>query len=104
MSREHAAIKWLIGIIAFVVWVAVGRGLIFGGDATYSSVGQQWAFGIWTIAVIVGAVNVAWDQAPKSVLKTLYYPDILCSYRLSDKNENPMRKILKLTLLRFKKA
>lgn len=46
MSREHAAIKWLIGIIAFVVWVAVGRGLIFGGDATYSSVGQQWAFGI----------------------------------------------------------
>ena len=58
MSREHAAIKGLIGIIAFVVWVAVGRGLIFGGDATYSSVGQQWAFGIWTIAVIVGAVKI----------------------------------------------
>lgn len=58
MSREHAAIKWLIGIIAFVVWVAVGRGLIFGGDATYSSVGQQWAMVFWTAAVIFGAVTI----------------------------------------------
>ena len=58
MSREHAAIKWLIGIIAFVVWVAVGRGLIFGGDATDASAGQQWAMVLWTAAVIFGAVKI----------------------------------------------
>ena len=61
MTREHTAIKWLIGIIAFVVWVAVGRGLILGGeDVTYASIGQQWALGLWTIAVIVGAVKIYW--------------------------------------------
>jgi hypothetical protein len=58
MSREHTAIKWLIGIIAFVVWVAVGRGLIFGGDATDASAGQQWAMVLWTAAVIFGAVKI----------------------------------------------
>ena len=27
MSRERTALKWLIGIISFAIWVAVGRGL-----------------------------------------------------------------------------
>ena len=45
--------------------------------------------------------HAAW--APKSVLKTIHYPYILRSYRLSDKNENPIRNILKLTLLRLKR-
>lgn len=58
MSREHTAIKWLIGIIAFVIWVAVGRGLIFGGDATDASAGQQWAMVLCTAAVIFGAVTI----------------------------------------------
>lgn len=57
-DKERKALKWMIGIVSFVIWVAVGRGLIFGGDATYSSGGQQWVFGIWTIAVIVGAVKI----------------------------------------------
>jgi len=58
MSNEHAAIKWMIGIISFIVCVAVGRGLIFGGDVTYARAGQQWAMGLWTIAVIVCSVKI----------------------------------------------
>ena len=42
MSRERTALKWLIGIISFAIWVAVGRGLIFGGDATEASSCQKW--------------------------------------------------------------
>ena len=48
--------------------------------------------------------RVAWGQAPKSVLKTLRYFNILCSYRLNSKNENSMRNILELALLRLKKV
>ena len=51
-----------------------------------------------------GRPHVAWGQAPKSVLKTLRYFNILRSYRLNSKNENSMRNILKLTLLRLKKV
>ena len=40
------------------VWVAVGRGLIFGGDATDASAGQQWAMLIWTVVVIVAAIKI----------------------------------------------
>ncbi len=57
-ERERTALKWMIGIISFVVWVAVGRGLIFGGDATDASAGQQWAMGLWTVAVIVAAIKL----------------------------------------------
>ena len=32
-DKERKALKWMIGIVSFVIWVAVGRGLIFGGDA-----------------------------------------------------------------------
>ena len=48
--------------------------------------------------------HIAWGQTPKSVLKTLHYFNILRSYRPNSKNENSMRNILKLSLLRFKKA
>ena len=48
--------------------------------------------------------RVTWGQAPKSVLKTLRYFNILRSYRLNSKNENSMRNILKLILLRLKKV
>lgn len=44
-ERERTALKWMIGIISFVVWVAVGRGLSFGGYATDASAVQQWACG-----------------------------------------------------------
>ena len=47
--------------------------------------------------------RVAWGQAPKSMLKTLRYFNIPRSYRLNSKNENSMRNILKLTLLRLKR-
>ena len=47
--------------------------------------------------------HVAWGQAPKSVLKKLRYFNILRSYRLNSKDENSMRNILKLTLLRLKR-
>ena len=46
---------------------------------------------------------VAWGQTLKSVLKTIHYPNIPRSYRLNDKNENSMRNILGLILLRLKK-
>ena len=66
MSKEHTAIKWTIGIIAFIVWVAIGRGVILSDGAGYDAVeqewvmstGQQWAMVLWTIAVIVGAVKI----------------------------------------------
>lgn len=66
MKREHTVIKWMIGIIAFVVYVAVGRGVILSDGAGYNAVeqewemstGQQWAMVLWTIAVIVGAVKI----------------------------------------------
>ena len=57
-DRERKALKWMIGIISFVIWVAVGRGLIFGGDATDASAGQQWAMLIWTVVVIVAAIKI----------------------------------------------
>ena len=57
-ERERRALKWMIGIISFVVWVAVGRGLIFGGDATDASAGQQWAMLIWTVVVIVADIKI----------------------------------------------
>ena len=57
-DRERKALKWMIGIISFVIWVAVGRGLIFGGDATDASAGQQWAMLIWTVVVIVADIKI----------------------------------------------
>ena len=48
--------------------------------------------------------HVAWGQAPKSVPKTLRYFNILRSYRLNSKDENSMRNILGLILLRSKKV
>ena len=45
-----------------------------------------------------------WGQPPKRVPKTPCYSDILCSYRLKHENENSMRNILKLALLRSKKV
>ena len=57
-DKERKALKWMIGIISFIVWVAVGRGLIFGGDATDASAGQQWAMIIWTIIVIISSIKV----------------------------------------------
>ena len=49
-------------------------------------------------------VGIAWGQAPKSVIKTLRYCDIIRSYRLNGINENSMRNILGLILLRSKKV
>ena len=57
-DKERKALKWMIGIISFIVWVAVGRGLIFGGDATDASAGQQWAMILWTIIVIISSIKV----------------------------------------------
>lgn len=57
-DKERKALKWMIGIVSFVIWVAVGRGLIFGGDATDASAGQQWAMIIWTIIVIISSIKV----------------------------------------------
>jgi hypothetical protein len=57
-EKEQTALKWAIGIISFIIWVAVGRGLIFGGDATDASAGQQWAMLIWTVVVIVAAIKI----------------------------------------------
>ena len=57
-DRERKVLKWMIGIISFVIWVAVGRGLIFGGDATDASAGQQWAMLIWTVVVIVADIKI----------------------------------------------
>ena len=48
--------------------------------------------------------RIAWGRAPKSVLKKLRYFNILRSYRLNSKNENSMRNILGLILLRLKKV
>ena len=48
--------------------------------------------------------HAAWGQAPRSVLKTLYYSDIIRSYRLNGRNENSMRNILGLILLRSKEV
>ena len=57
-ERERKVLKWMIGIISFIVWVAVGRGLIFGGDATDASASQQWTMIIWTIIVIISSIKV----------------------------------------------
>jgi hypothetical protein len=57
-DREQKALKWMIGIVSFIIWVAVGRGLIFGGDATDASAGQQWAMLIWTVVVIVADIKI----------------------------------------------
>ena len=57
-DRERKALKWMIGIVSFVIWVAVGRGLIFCGDATDASAGQQWAMLIWTVVVIVADIKI----------------------------------------------
>lgn len=57
-DRERKALKWMIGIVSFVIWVAVGRGLIFGGDATDASAGQQWAMLIWTVVVIAAGIKI----------------------------------------------
>ena len=65
-EKERTALKWIIGIIAFVVWVAVGRGVILSDGAGYDSMeqewvmsaGQQWAMVLWTAAVIFGAVKI----------------------------------------------
>ena len=57
-DRERKALKWMIGIVSFVIWVAVGRGLIFGGDATDASASQQWAMLIWTVVVIVAGIKI----------------------------------------------
>ena len=51
-----------------------------------------------------GRPHVAWGQAPKSVQKIDCYSDIISNYRLNDKNENSMRNILGLILLRSKKV
>ena len=48
--------------------------------------------------------RIAWGRAPKSVLKKLRYFNILRSYRLNSENENSMRNILGLILLRLKKV
>lgn len=57
-DKERKALKWMIGIVSFVIWVAVGRGLIFEGDATDASAGQQWAMLIWTVVVIVADIKI----------------------------------------------
>ena len=57
-EKEQTALKWAISIISFIIWVAVGRGLIFGGDATDASAGQQWAMLIWTVVVIVAGIKI----------------------------------------------
>ena len=41
-EKERTALKWIIGIIAFVVWVAVGRGVILSDGAGYDSMEQEW--------------------------------------------------------------
>ena len=48
--------------------------------------------------------HAAWGQAPRSMLKTLRYPNIPSSYRFNYKNKNSMRNILGLILLRSKKV
>ena len=45
-DRERKALKWMIGIVSFVIWVVVGRGLIFGGDATDASAGTAMGNGL----------------------------------------------------------
>ena len=47
---------------------------------------------------------VAWGQAPKSVLKTLHYFDIFAVIARMVENENSMRNIRGLILLRLKKV
>ena len=65
-EKERTALKWTIGIISFVVWVAVGRGVILSDGAGYDSIeqewvmstGQQWAMVLWTAAMTFGAVKI----------------------------------------------
>ena len=66
MTKEHTVLKWVIGIIAFVVYVAVGRGVILSDGAGYDamehewemSTGQSWAMVLWTITVIVCSIKI----------------------------------------------
>ena len=48
--------------------------------------------------------HVAWGQAPKSVLKNRHYSNVLRGYHQNGKNENLMRNMLKLSLLRLKEV
>lgn len=65
-EKERTALKWTIGVIAFVVYVIVGRCVILSDGAGYDaeeqewimSTGQQWAMVLWTVAVIFGAVKI----------------------------------------------
>ena len=50
--------RWVIGIISFAIWVAIGRGIIFGGDATDASAGQQLTMILWTIGVVIADVII----------------------------------------------
>ena len=65
-KSEHDKIKWVIGIVSFLIWVVVSKGVILSDGAGYDhvehewvmSTGQSWAMLLWTIAVVVGAVKV----------------------------------------------
>lgn len=66
MSNDHSVIKWVIGVASFIVWVAVGRGVILSDGSGYDAIeqewvmstGQQWAMVLWTIVVIAVAVKI----------------------------------------------
>ena len=47
--------------------------------------------------------HVTWGQVPKSVLKKHHYSKVLRGYRQNSKNENSMRNIFGLILLRLKR-
>ena len=65
-TKSNDAFKWIIGIIAFIIYVAVGRGVILSDGSGYNhlehewemSTGQSWAMVIWTVVVIVCAVKL----------------------------------------------
>lgn len=65
-ENQHTGLKWTIGILSFVIWVAVGRNVILSDGSGYDpvegewimSTGQQWVMLIWTVAVIFGAVKI----------------------------------------------
>ena len=65
-ENQHTGLKWTIGILSFVIWVAVGRNVILSDGSGYDpvegewimSTGQQWVMLIWSVAVIFGAVKI----------------------------------------------
>ena len=65
-ENQHTGLKWTVGILSFVIWVAVGRNVILSDGSGYDpvegewimSTGQQWVMLIWTVAVIFGAVKI----------------------------------------------